>query len=59
MPYVTCVTPGPLSPGCGVELGCPAWRWPESVLSAQTAAAPAPEQHTHTHTVTSTQRAQL
>ena len=46
MQYVTFVTPGPLSPGCGVELGCPAWRWPESVLSAQSAAAPAPEQQT-------------
>lgn len=43
---VTMVTAGcgPLLPGCGVELCCPAWRWPESVLSVQSAPAPAPAQ---------------
>lgn len=45
-PVVTMATPGPapLAAGGGVEPGCPAARWPGSVLAARSAAAPAPAQ---------------
>lgn len=48
---IQCVTTvtvgcGPRGPGCGVEPCCPAWRWPESVLSVQSAPAPAPAAQT-------------
>lgn len=42
--HVTTATAGcgPAGPGCGVELCCPAGRWPESALFVQSAPAPTP-----------------
>lgn len=48
---VTMVTAGcgPLGPDCGVELCCPEGRWPEPVLSVQSAPAPTPARQTTTN----------